>query len=267
MDEQSPCGPNQPIQPGRLVCGAFKRGEPPCQNPVDGCPLHCGAKLRNSRNGSPFCPSTPVRGCRRCRMHGASSPRGIASKSFRGKGYSKVLPVEVAKLYRAAADDPELLSLNGEVALIQARLIELAGRLGTGEAGSLWRRLREQYAELSAGMEQADTAKIGAAYAALGEIIRDAAGVEASWEELIALVERKAGVVAREHRRQVDLRQMLSAEGAMALVTGLMMAVKRHVSNPQELRAIAGEVEILLDGGRGSRRVEAEPAEVLDPTA
>jgi hypothetical protein len=104
----------------------------------------CGAKTKH--DGTP-CERSPVRGRTRCRVHGGKTLVGSASPTYRTGRYSKYVPERLRERYEAAEDDAELLSLRGEIALTDARLLDLLARVNTGESGQLWAELRRAYRE------------------------------------------------------------------------------------------------------------------------
>ncbi len=117
--------PDAPTHPdsGQRICASYRRA----------------GKL--NRYGDPVCLSKPITGRTRCRIHGGASPRGIASATFAGKGFSKDMPTHLLANFVAAVQDPLRLDLTNQAALLEARMMELIGTLDTGEAGSIWKTL------------------------------------------------------------------------------------------------------------------------------
>jgi hypothetical protein len=68
----------------------------------------------------------------RCKNHGGKSPAGIASPSFKQGKYSQVLPRRMREAYERAAADPNLLTLTHELGVVEARILDLLGRVNTG---------------------------------------------------------------------------------------------------------------------------------------
>ena len=97
----------------------------------------CGSKLRKSleKYGQiRYCVLFPVRGRTRCRLHGGATLQGMASATYRGKGYSQSVPKHLKDIYEARLNDPELLSLHKGIALCDTRiedlLTQISGRMG-----------------------------------------------------------------------------------------------------------------------------------------
>ena len=114
----------------------------------------CGAKLIKSKKKYGkirYCTAFPVRGRTRCRSHGGTTPQGIASPHYRGKGYSEAVPKHLKDIYEAYFNDHDLLSLHKEIALCDTRiedlLTQISGRMGdeVGEDDrSTWTEIREE---------------------------------------------------------------------------------------------------------------------------
>lgn len=83
----------------------------------------CGAK---TRSGQP-CQKPPVKGAKRCRLHGGATPRGADSPHFKTGLYSRYAPAVVRdKLAHFLDADP--FDLTNELALTRALLAEFLAR-------------------------------------------------------------------------------------------------------------------------------------------
>ncbi|HRI09525.1 MAG TPA: HGGxSTG domain-containing protein, partial [Nannocystaceae bacterium] len=125
--------------------------------PVPADRPRCGAK---KRDGTP-CPSYPVVGAKRCRMHGARA--GAPIKHGR---YSKHLG-RIREAYEAAIQDKGLLDLREPIAAIDAIVRRLAERVEELDTPDYRRRLLDLLKE-SRG---ADAGKAAAARFTLEELI------------------------------------------------------------------------------------------------
>lgn len=92
----------------------------------------CGARLRAERAGR-VCSNWAMSNGR-CRMHGGSTPSGIASPHFRHGRYSKVLAGGMLTAFQESLADPDLLELQREIALVDARVSKLLSSRPTGQA-------------------------------------------------------------------------------------------------------------------------------------
>lgn len=65
----------------------------------------------------------------KCRMHGGKSLSGVAAPAYKGAGRSRVVPARWADAYQGAVDDPDLLSLRHDIAIVDASIEDLESRL------------------------------------------------------------------------------------------------------------------------------------------
>lgn len=205
----------------------------------------CGAK---TRSGEP-CKLAPVTGRTRCRMHGGRSPRGAAHPSTTSGIRSLDFPTRLGATYRAALADPDLVTLRGEAALLEARLVDLLGRVDTGEAGAIWQELGRAAAEFTRASRAADSV---AALTAAREMVALATRGEEdrlTWTDVLRTVDALRRVKDSERKRIESAHNVLTVDRAMLLVGALTDAVRRHVSDRQTLDAIGREIARLVDVG------------------
>ncbi len=167
--------------------------------------MQCGAK---TRSGAP-CKNAPVTGSKRCRMHGGSTPRGMALPQTKHGRYSKDLPTRLLVRYEEAISDPELLNLSAEIALTDAMTRDVMDSL-----------------------ERSDP--------------KDKEEVNSHFHRLMNLTEQRRKLVETEQKRRVAMQNMITAEGAAAMIAALLDSVKRHVSDKQALAAIAADIDRLF---------------------
>jgi hypothetical protein len=206
----------------------------------------CGA--RKKQNGG-TCENWAVRGRNRCRMHGGKTLVGAACPHFRSGRYSAYLPPRLRARYEQAADDPELLSLRSEVALVDARLTDLLSRVHTGESGQLWAELRRAYRAFAKARLAGDDE--AAALATVERLIERAGQDDQAWAEIGARIEQRRKLAESESKRLVTLQQMMTAEQAMVLVRNMIDIITRHVSDRQVLTAIVVEMRALSEQPHG----------------
>lgn len=184
------------------------------------------------------CRAKPAGPSGRCKFHGGMSPVGQAHPSTKHGRYSRYLPTKLAALYMEAEADPELLSLKGDVSLLEARIKLLCERLNTGEAGLLWPELRKLYAKARAAIQANDPQALDDHLHALGEVIDKGATQEEVWAEIQDTLEGKSRITAKENLRMKDLQQYMTMQQAMTLMGFLVDCVVRHVDDRQIVRRI-----------------------------
>jgi hypothetical protein len=118
--------------------------------------------------------------------------------------------------------------------------------------------MRQRHAELTAAIATKDENKILPALLAMDKALERGYAIEQAWREWIETANAKNKLARGEWSRLKDLRQLVSAEQAVTVMNSLALANQRHVTNPQILRAIAREMDQLLEGPRRVNRIEAE---------
>jgi hypothetical protein len=217
--------------------------------------MKCGAK---NRQGGP-CQRWALEGRTRCRLHGGKSLVGTACPHFRGGRYSRYVPERLRERYEQAEGDAELLNLRGEIALIDARLVDLLSRVDTGESGQLWADLRRAHQEFKVAKRGEDVARMHTALARVEQLIDSAVQDYQAWAEIGTLIEQRRKLTESKAKRLITLRQMLTAAEAMAIVHRLVDIVSRHVPDRQVLSAIVVEISALAERANGLPAYEETP--------
>lgn len=208
----------------------------------NGFRLRCTA---HTTEGSP-CNNWAMNGRVVCRKHGGNAPRGAASPQFQGRGFSAYLPERLRDRYEEAASDPRLLDMRHGIALLDTRISSLLENLDTGESGKRMKAIKEAYYDLRKAMASADKQKTSEALEWLEIKIHQAAQEYEAWEEIRVVLSERRKLSTAEHRRLVDMQQMITAERAMTLVASIVASIERHVTDPAALEAIAHEIGGLL---------------------
>lgn len=143
----------------------------------------CGAK---TRSGEP-CKADPVRGRKRCRMHGGTQPIGPASPNWKHGRRSQVTGPLLEALARAE-DDEKLLDLRAGVALFDVRLEEISRRLEAGDAPAL----RTEALELLDSMQAGDAQTAAQKLRELRALLERGVHRDKAWENLLRTQERRS---------------------------------------------------------------------------
>src|SRR5918992_2204187 len=208
----------------------------------------CGARTKH--DGTP-CERSPVRGRTRCRVHGGKTLVGTASPTYRNGRYSAYVPERLRARYEQAEGDVELLSLRSELALTDARLMDLLARVNTGESGQLWANLKKAHEEFKVYRLARDVPKMNVALAKIEALLDSAGQDHTAWGEIGKLIEQRRKLTESEAKRLITLQQMLTTEDAMAIAHRLVDIVTRHVTDRQVLSAIVVEMRALTERSNG----------------
>jgi hypothetical protein len=207
------------------------------------------AKHRQAQCRLPVVPGMTV-----CRFHGGRTPRGPALPQFKTGKYSKFLPARLAALYQTAEKDPELLSLRRELALVDARINELLTRVDTGESSARWASMREAWGDFRRHQADGDIPKMHTALARLDAIMERTAEDHLAWREIGEQIEQRRKLAMSETQRLIALRQVITAEQALALMGVLVEIITRHVNDQPTLAQIVADIQALIAQDGPARR-------------
>ena len=223
-------------------------------HPVTGKPV-CGSK-RDTPNkfGVYYCCGSPLPNGR-CYMHGGATPGGIASPHTKHLRHSKYLPGGLLERYQQAAADPDLLNLSAEIALTDARIDDLLGRLGEGDLAGAWVKLQDAFDAFRVASATHDADLKAEAMMDMAALIEQGANDQLVWAQLGDLMNDRRRLVQTETKRRVAMQKMISADEGMALVVALANIVRTHVHDRATLSAIQTDLTRLLTQrtGRGDQ--------------
>ena len=168
--------------------------------------------------------------------------RGVASPRFAAGGRSKYLPARLLERYDEAERDEQLLELRGDVALLEARLAELLGRIDTGESGASWKAARGLVRAYRKARAELNDGEADAAVMALEAVIERGLGDYAVWDEIRDVLDRRRKLIESERRRLVEMQQVITYAQAMTFLATVSEAIRRHVTDPAVLAALSAEL-------------------------
>jgi hypothetical protein len=194
------------------------------------------------------CGDHAMKGCEVYYHHGGRSLSGPASPSYAHGKYSKFLPTRLAARYAAAERDPQLLSLQSELALTDARLADLLSRVDTADHQQRWQELGHAYDRLQVAHLSGDQSAMGEALAALGAQITAGEADFRLWNEIGKTMELRRKLAETEQKRLVTSQQMINSTEAMVLIARLtditskaVLGIAKRLSG--EALAVAPAVE------------------------
>lgn len=195
----------------------------------------CGAMSK--RTGKPCQRSAMANG--RCMNHGGKSVGGIAHGGHRGKGYSESMKnLDFINIYKEIRTNPDLLALNDEIALVTTRIRDLVSRIGTGEAQSRWKEVKEHWKMLRMAQRREDGVGVAEEMRILDRLLSDADEDYRNWDDLYKAMKMQTSLIAQEQKRRMDMNALVSTEDAIAFISEVMDIVKNNVSDKQELNQI-----------------------------
>lgn len=203
--------------------------------------LRCGAK---TRTGAP-CRQWAMQPAGRCRKHGGATLRGMASPTWKHGRASKYghLPPDLVQNYEATLNDPELRTMRHELALIDVRLQELVGNLGTGENDETWLALSQQWAAFRAASNGGNIKAAEAAIDRMDVMMQEGAVRAALWQTVAQLIRDRRALVESENNRLLKQHVNLTTERALALLATVVHVLRQHIADPLLFRAIATDLQ------------------------
>ena len=182
----------------------------------------------------------------RCYNHGGPTPKGRDSPSWKHGRYSKYIPGNLQGRYAAAISDPNLLSHDDEIALIQSRLSSLLEKIiSAPDSGATWRELKKHMAKFDSEQRQAQRLDEGDAQqkhlsnAALAleqmrMMIRRGVAEWAAWGEVLTLTDHMRKLKDSEQKRRVDGQHILYIEDVMALFDYTVNLINEIVTDSKQ---------------------------------
>ena len=209
------------------------------------CP-RCTAKSKRTHNQ---CQRPAMRGRTTCYHHGGSERYGIASPFYKHGRYSRYghdIPLRLAAALERTLTDPEIHSIQHEVAVAQVRLQELLRRDETGDLGHAWLDLDAALTAFDAAERAGD---VGAMRLALEEMrtqTRRGKQDYLLWQEILSTNTTVANLRIKEHKRLVDLELLMTAQDAEQLFGGLQIDVRTAIlkhAPPEMARTILLDIQ------------------------
>lgn len=189
------------------------------------------------------CGLRPVPGRDQCKFHGGRNLRGPAHGSFKHGRYSEFVPEYMLKRLQASANDPDLLSLRAEIAVVEQRVNELLQTLPNGAPVEWWQQLQKAWRSLRAAK---DPAEARAHTQTIDTLIETGASAGVAWDAIYKAIHQRRRLVDSEMRRQVQLQQVVTLEQVGVLFEALRVSVAQHVKDPQAIKAIQSDLTRLL---------------------
>lgn len=203
--------------------------------------MECGAKRRN---GEPC--KAPAMKNGRCRIHGGKTPSGIASPNYQTGQYSKHLPTRLAATYKETLEDKKLWELNEKAALVNTRIVELIGKLDTGEAGATWKLMREVYKDLMTAVNGGKSSDVIKGLAIMGNLIEAGNRDYLAWAEITEQIETYRKLSESERKHQDQMERMISADQVMVMISAITDVIRQNVSDRQALYSISQGITKLI---------------------
>lgn len=222
----------------------------------------CGA---NRSNGRGLC-KAPAMANGRCRVHGGAVPKGVAHHSYRHGLYSKHLQgTPLGVMVDEALADPDRLSMEEELALVDARIQELLQELNTPASSAAWGALQQAIQEFEAAQAKKSVQGMHRAFTAIQDLSEKGVGRSAAWAELRGLIDQRKNLVESEERRALASGKAIPAERVRAVIAALSQMILDEVPDPKARRRLAERVVAMVQGNHlgGAKALPASVQEAI----
>ena len=233
----------------RKKCGHVNSGE---SRKCGGCgAVVCGAKTRqkNEAGQVQVCRQTQVSNNGRCRLHGGGSLSGPAHPAYRHGRYWRVLPLVLQPGYAEADQDRNKLSMEPELAVLDARIGQLMTQLESGESSDAWSEIRSLVNEVVEARRARDLVKSDAALAELLQLVESPSPATV-WADIYKLWDRRMRYVESERRRLLDAQMYVSVGHISQVFGALAESLRRNVRDPAERQGVVQTMRRLLGKSR-----------------
>lgn len=187
----------------------------------------------------------------KCRMHGGySTVIGAANSGFSTGRHSRFLPAQLAELYEDALSNPELLDMADHIALLEARIQEILNKATDGEPVPRWKEVAEVFADVETAMLSGDKDRFIPAMERMHLMLDAGEKWDRTWDQVQGTMEQLRKMTDTEVKRKKELHQMVPVERVIILMAAVATAVKRHVTDPEQIQGVLMELATLHGSDR-----------------
>jgi len=217
-------------------------GRPRCQawNPNKG--EQC-SKLPVKGSGHP---REPYKYKTVCRSHGGASPRGVDHPSFRHGRWSVAMPDNLISSYEARFNDPDILALEDEIALVDTMIGGEIPSLTNSSAE--WYKAGIAFNHLMDASSRANLEEIRRYSEELSEVFESGLEADRSRGRILDLLESRRKLVETERRRLVDLQYYMTVEKIRNVAAAVADIIRAHVKDEESRRLISDAIRAVFSG-------------------
>ena len=175
------------------------------------------------------CINPVMKGRDKCRMHGGKSKKGAAHGKFKHGYRTADAPLYLLQHYEESLNDPEMQTLDHEVALARGLVKDGMARLARGESGEIWKQLQTSFGQLTGAIKANDAAKINQALTNLHLVIRQGVSDETARREIRNSLKLVSALKGRQSRIERDANLMIPIQQFYILMGQTLAVVERYV--------------------------------------
>lgn len=182
----------------------------------------------------------------RCKFHGGASPRGVEHPRFKGRGYSKDIPTQLAQKVIAALDDPALVTLGHEIALLDGRTGQIFEKMQRLESETAFDRIKDCIYAIEAALigDRVDDAMVALKDAK--KAISAASAERDGWSEIYSIIKERRQLVDAERKREETLQGNMNARQVGTFIAAVQTAIMEVVQDAEVRKQLAYRLQFLL---------------------
>jgi len=183
-------------------------------------------------------------------MHGGRTPRGLANPNTRSGRYSRDMPTRLYARYEVALTDPELTSVRKDVALLHSMIDDRLAAWAEQQADPDWSITLDQVEKITKHWKTWDWTTMERELGLLADTVSQRRSEADVIFEIRTLIDQRAKLAAQEHRRMLDLNQVLTVEQVVTLARTLATIVNRYLPDEETKNAINAEFSKVMSTHR-----------------
>lgn len=205
--------------------------------------MQCQAKAKSTGEQ---CKRRAVNGKRVCTVHGGLTPGGLASPNLKTGRYSKYIPANLTDRYQEAVSDPDILSLNEDVALLRSLVFKHLADMAEGDTNPAWKLAHLSLKKIKQAIATGKEDLLLEGIAELDDIITPNYRAGISEGKVARYIDQLGRITDKERRLLIDRQQVITVERMMIMIMAIADVVKQNVDDKQQLRNIQVGIQGLL---------------------
>lgn len=214
----------------------------------------CGSKKRQKEGEVlALCGDEGRMGNGRCKIHGGRSLKGAASPTWKDGNrsiYRRRVAGHLTERVEQLRHDPELTHHRTSIAQLDAMLEELWTHYEESWDPQLARRCQATYRAIEAANDANNRPRAMELFATLGQQLGALVSVTNQSEKIVRYLAERRRHADSETRRKLAENLVFSLEEAHTFYTALGVAINKHVTDPEEKRAVLDEIAAVAGSAR-----------------
>jgi hypothetical protein len=182
----------------------------------------------------------------RCSLHGGKSLKGIASPTYKHGRYSKALPEKLSQRWQETQDDPDLLSLEDEIRLIDVLLKTNLDNLDSEESGHAWKLIRKAVDAMELAVDREDWGGVRAALLGMRDVVDVRIAHYATEQEIREKIDQRRKLVESIQKSRLAGENAVGVQELMAFMGAVVSLLMTTISDRKELNEVLNGVDNLL---------------------